>query len=582
MANGTGDYRALLAHLMSPPLLTATAPVGENALSKLVQCGLLCTEDLATSVIQSGLDTATHRYGNATVLCYVQYTSTQYEAVAAYLDDSKLVVENRPIQLVDIALRSGPHDLQLFLDSAALFRVPTWIARTVFGLKNHRPCPFLSQVACVANRLAPPLLQDVWYKPLTLTNVVRQLELVVGDTATHCEGIDASEANVMDVLHCFGVVYIGSVNEVTSQSEIGYLGTALTAVGTGGFRSLWWLEDFTLFKQDMYTLVFRFQHTHKGPYYQRRQLQRKNKTQLVDLQTNDVSPPVVFHQGTGEFHFQAFNKWISSLLGQRCYPYMRHEIVEPFLKRLVVPDTFTSAMRPYLKNGAVTNFPPEHMTKLPPRLFYSWDVFLKPTRFPPDANPCTVHFVVEIKSWEDDPEFRLLLRIDGDQDHVYRLFFRQDGESFPEPDQLKAHVESEHESLFGPDGINVVILRRAWEPYGTTVVEVVLTTYYKPFKLYVDSRVCDLTFRATVLDYRADSVPRVLPTMAIPVFTQRVLCVQRKQNVPYPKAIQRTLDKIKCQRQRELIPIVLATTTPGLDSQTYTFLYWDDGNLVSL
>lgn len=569
------DYRHLLAKLTS---LQGDNTCGD-ALSKLIKCGLLCTEEFSAAVIGASLEKACAKYSGAMVLCYVQYTSNQYEAVAAYKDGSKLVMESRPIQVIGTLLRDGKHELQLFYGSATLFRVPTWIARTVFSLKDHLPYPFLSHAACLQHGLGAGALDDMCYTPLTLTNIVRQLELVVGATARLCQGIDSSEASVIDVLHCFGVVYVGSLNEAKSKSEISHLSKALEEVTKAGFKSMWWIEDFTLFKPNMYTLVFRFNHPKKGPYYQRRQLLQKTKTQLIDLQTSNVSPPLIFHEGSGKFHFQEFNVWISSILGVRSFPYMRNEIVDRFTEGLVRPEAFQWVMRPYLKNGVKCHLPVIRNSELPPRLFYSWDLFLEPSRFPPGTNPSTVHFVIEIKSWVDDPDFRLLLRIDGDEDYVYRLFFREDGESFPEGDQLKVHVECSDPSMFLKDAINVVILRRSFEPYGTTVVEFTLTTFYKPFKLYVDSRVCDLALRAMVFNYLPESVPKVLQTVMIPVFTHRVQLIQDKQGVPYAKAVQRTLDKIQCQRQRELIPIFLGKS---VENKSYEFIYWDGGNLVLL
>jgi hypothetical protein len=108
------------------------------------------------------------------------------------------------------------------------------------------------------------------------------------------------------------------------------------------------------------------------------------------------------------------------------------------------------------------------------------------------------------------------------------------------------------------------------------VLEFVLTTYWRPFKVYVNSRLYDLTVRAMVFQYNHTMAPMVYDAMHIPIFSTAVDFLEKKQKVTRDKAIQRAVAKIQYER-RKTIPILLARPLP---EQSYEFHYWNSATFV--
>lgn len=51
--------------------------------------------------------------------------------------------------------------------------------------------------------------------------------LYIRSVALLTDQIDYEEATIIDILHCFGVIYIGSINEASSEEEGVHLRTTL-------------------------------------------------------------------------------------------------------------------------------------------------------------------------------------------------------------------------------------------------------------------------------------------------------------------------------------------------------------------
>jgi hypothetical protein len=159
---------------------------------------------------------------------------------------------------------------------------------------------------------------------------------------------------------------------------------------------------------------------------------------------------------------------------------------------------------------------------------------------------------------------RMFLRMNDNKKDAFRVLFTKDGKIFPELDQVRVFVESVNEKTLGKDAIQLVVLRRHLSPCGLTVVEFLVTSHWKSFRLYTDSKACDYDVRMTLFEYKTDR-PRVFDTLDIPVYTNSKLL---------NGALMKDNDE-----SRSLVPLVYVEKEA---LEKYQMLYFDGLALVSI
>jgi len=371
------------------------------------------------------------------------------------------------------------------------------------------------------------------------------------------------EGSIVDILHSFGALYLGSVQESTSPEETVHIQKALDAAKAHGVTHLWWIEDFTLFDENCYKLVIRYNLAGKAYYAKRRLSLRKNRERLQDVDTKSVSNAMNWDYG--ECGILAFNKWVESFLGiptAKALPYLRDEVLA---QNRVLPLQYPCT-RPFLVNGQIADIPVHH--GMAPRLLFSPDLFIERSKIPPGTNPCTVHFTVFVKPMNaidiEEVDMRMFLRMNDNKKDAFRVLFTKNGQLYPEEDQVRVFVESVNEKTLGKDAIQLVVLRRHLSPCGLTVVEFLVTSHWKGFRLYTDSKACNYEVRMTLFEYNTGR-PRAFDTLDIPVYTNH-------------KLINGALMKDN-DESRSLVPLVYVEKEA---SEKYQMLYFDGLALVSI
>jgi hypothetical protein len=371
------------------------------------------------------------------------------------------------------------------------------------------------------------------------------------------------EGSIIDILHSFGAMYLGSVQESTSPEETVYIQKALDAAKAHGVTHLWWLEDYTLFEQNCYKLVIRYNMVGKAYYVKRKLSLRKNRERLLDIATKSVSNSMNWDYG--ESGILAFNEWVESFLGiptAKALPYLRDEVLS---QTRILPLQYPCT-RPFLVNGKIADIPVHQ--DMAPRLFYSPDLFVERSKIPEGTNPCTVHFRVAVKPMNaidmDGIDMRMFLRIGDDKKNAFRVLFTKNGQVYPEEDQVRVFIESVNEKSLGEDAIQLVVLRRHLAPCGMTVVEFLVTSHWKAFRLYTDSKACDYDVRITLHEYNTRR-PRVFDPLDIPVHTNS-------------KLLNGTMMKDD-DESRSLIPLVYVEKA---SEEEYQLLFYDGLALVSI
>lgn len=579
VANKTGGadrYREYLPSVLS----IKTPKQAPGALAKLFAAKLLNVgpEPSHEEYVRI-LKAAWEEFGG-TVGTFLQYheNARQWQAVAVHRKNGAcVVVETAPASITTQTLVVHGKELALTDGMPTLFRVSTWLARTVFGMQDGNPFPLLHKLAHeqLDYLRGTAACYDTSYDT---GHLVRALDMYVRSVAFFSDQLDYEEATIVDILHCFGCIYIGSLNEITSEEEGVHLRTSLALARVhGGYTHYWWIEDFTLFKEDEFTLAIRYTIENKPFYMKRRLVLDADGSRFKDMETGSLSNAMSWETRI-EAGASAFNKWVESFLPRcaKAMPYMRYEIVHRY--HVLRPRRFLFMVRPYLVKGHPGFLPPMHNSHLAARLFYSPDLFVECRKIPEGAEPTTVMAQVQVRPWIEDAEFQLFLRIQGEDRHVFRVLFHKNGELLPEVNQLRVFVQSKNPERMEKDVIQVIVLKRSVAPCGTILVEFVITTYCRPFRVYVDNTACDYTFRLTSFKYSASHEPVVFPPIYVPVFTNKVHYVAKKFDLPMDKAIPKAAQMIT-REKRAMIPLVFAE---ALAENTYAFDYYDGANLVRM
>ena len=568
-----GVYRAYLGDLLT----TKFVDHGPTAMSRLLASGLVMVDHRLGEDERCRILTAAEDEMGATAATFVHVcvTTRAWHAVALYKDQDKKVVQKQaPLYFRENKLLCK--DKELVLAPGPLpFRVCAWIARTVFGLHDKNAFPLLHGITHESLCFRPST-SACYESAITPVQMLRTMDLYVHDVAKYTRDFDPMEASIVDILHFFGVVYVGSVNEATSSAERKYIQHALTEGKEEGLTHLWWIEDRTLYGENRYNLVIRYTLAGKPYYMKRPLLLSKNRETLRDVVTQTQSNAMNFDYG--ECGIVQFTEWVQTFLGlpaAKAWPYMRHEIMDRYKGLVCMP-----MVRPCLTNGKVSDVLHPSSSELAPRLLYSPDLFVEPRKIPKDTNPSTVHFRIVVKPCTsldmDEMDLRMFLRVGDDAKNAYRVLFTKDRQIFPEEDQLRVFVQSENEDSLGKDAIQLVVLRRRLSPCGAVVVEFVFTSYWKPFRLYVDSKTCDYEAQFTLSDYLGQT--RVFPMIALPVFTRQVHFLQTMHHAMSANEAAESIvrqDKIKA-----LVPLLYVETSPQ-EGEGYEFQYYDGEALVS-
>jgi hypothetical protein len=509
--------------------------------------GLLHVDGIMSKELSTLLDSSSAKMGHEAVACYIEYfphhpRQEPFVGVVAYKDKGKLVVETYPVRVADNTITCKGKSLQIEKGAPSLFLMTTWLARTVFQVPPaFKPIPLQLNAGH----------QD------SLANTLKKLDVAVW---TQFKNMDTSLAgNIIDMLHSYGLVYIGSLTEWASTEESG----AISAIVDDTKNALYWIEDATVFEDNGYDLVLRFQKRSSSGssgdsgsgsgsgdgdggggkstawYITRRLVVTDDGTRLCDTESKKLSPPFVIeaHRPPTE-GLSAFSDWVHELLlpMDDCMitiPYLRDEIVGRFLITSVPPSTHMPT-RPFLVNGRLGNpFPLFPLSSpCPPRLLFSPDLFFSRGRIPPGMTPTTIHYKISFKSWQDDPLFQMFLKIDGERSHIYKIIFPDDtkgGVRVPEVGQLRTYVKTATPQKLSEDSIALSILRpRTRDEWGTEIVEFTLTTYHRSASLCVNTLLCDFKIQATLFPYDASKAPRVYKEVAVPVFSTEVQKVRGK------------------------------------------------------
>lgn len=561
MAAAVDKYRAYLADLLS----CVPAHGGPTAIIKLFSSGLVSTRLFDDVTLRGILQAAAKEFG-ATVGTLVRYSVhlKTWHVMAFYEEEGRVVTRSAPLYLFHNTMTSHKAELHLKPDSPLLFRVTTWIARQVFDLQNAQAFPLLHHASHDHLNFrtgTTAFLDTIAPSPF---EILQLYDAYIHDYATHTPEFDHMEASIVDILHAFGVVYIGSIQESTSREETVYIQQALDAAKPHGVTYLYWIEDYTLFEENCYKLVVRYYMVGKPYYAKRKLLMRKNRERLFDIATKSVSNSMSWD--FGESGILDFNKWVESFLGipgAKALPYLRSEVLS---QNHVLPWQYPCA-RPFLVNGQIADIPV--LQQMAPRLTYSPDLFIERNKVPPGTNPCTMHFTVSVKPMTsidtDDLDMRIFLRMSGNKKDAFRVLFTKNGQIFPEQDQLRIFVESANEKILGKDAIQLVVLRRHLAPCGMVIVEFLVTSHWKGFRLYTDSKACNYDINMTLFEYNAGR-PRVFAPIEIPVHTNNKLLngAMMKDN----------------DESRSLIPLVYVENDASTGK--YQCLYYDGLALVSI
>lgn len=567
------NYRNYLKTLLGVKFCGSTCG-SPTAMTRLFECGLVVWSDWTVEDVfdddeyKGLLEGATRAFGG-TVATFVHYNPVEkWHVVAVFQSDVVVVTKKARLSFHGQRMTVNDKELTLSPDSPTLFRVCTWIARTVFDIQDKSPFPLLEKRSVAA--LLPKYVDDsVGYEmDTTMVEALQQMDMIITSTAHHSKEFDCTEATIVEILNCFGVIYVGSVNEVMSDAETYSIHYALKLGRLEGYTHLWWIEDSTLLEDDQFNLVYRFSIDNK-PYYIKRKLKRfpNNLCRFKDQVTGRTSCALEWDFGRSEVGFLAFNEWVESFLPRkaRAMPYMRREIVDRYA--FVKPLAFKDMVRPFLVNGVEGTLPTMYNTDLPSRLFYSPDLFVEKSKIPEGLHPTTVHFQVDIKPWIETCDMQLFVQVDGDTKHAYRVLHHKDGVFLPEPGQLKAFVDSDDPNSLGQDALQMVVLKRTLAPCGAITMEFILTTYQKSFRIYVDNQMCDYNVRYTIFPYRPEMSPQVFGGKDLLVFTKKLTYVQKKHGYPslddaLPKALQ-LIEKEGPQR----IPLLFAFS--NVEDNTY-------------
>jgi hypothetical protein len=580
------DFRRVVAETMS--FKTKGLPMHLEWLT----FGLLHCDGVSSSELSLALDAATVALGEEVVGCYIEYDpshpqQTPFIGVAAYKQGARLVVKTYPVRVLGNTMLCNGKSLTLQEGSPGLFLATTWLARSVFGVAaQYKPIPLLAtKDACCSSSTTKTqsLRQLAFDRPVVLANALHQLDVAVWSALANTVE-PRSTVTAVDMLYCYGLVYTGSLNEMASAQEA----ERVEALVPDDTVMAYWLEDATVFHKDNYNLVMRLQgpggeQPQKGQdntafYITRRLILTPDGTRLMDTQTKSLSPPFVLeeHRPSPE-GLNAFSAWAQSLLPspfhRKPLPYLRSEVVGGFLQ-CIHPST-SLAIRPFLVNGEVGDASSLHVPgTVPPRLIFSPDTFFYRGRVPEGTKPSTVHFQIHFKSWVDDPDFQLFLKVAGDRTHIYKIVFptkdNKDRERVPEPGQLRTFVKSGAAGKLSVDGLSLSVLRptrgRDWD---TDTVEFTVTTHNRPFSVCTNSLVCDFTVQSTLFPYDAASPPRPNPKVRVPIFSTEALKKQQKYGVSLDKAIGKVLAQQQSKR------VFTSLYEAKLLGDKYVFFFWD-------
>ena len=549
-----GDYRTYLQSLLSQKSDNAS----KTAMAKVFGCGLVTISTLTDAEYTEILKNAFREIGG-TVATYVEYVENTWHAVAVVDSCQK----KARLSFNGQRMTANNKELTLTSDASILFRVSSWITRSVFGLKDKNPFPLLHCQFAFQNH-PRSLCYD---HESTMAQALDQMDLIITDTANHSREFDSTEATIVDILHCFGVIYVGSVNEVKSEAEMWSLNRAIIHSHLEGYTHLWWIEDSTLFEDDQYNLVIRFSRGDK-PYYIKRKMELSGVSRFQDKVTGRKSCALEWELGENQVGFHRMNAWVETFLPRksRAMPYMRHEIVHRY--GFVKPSAFDHLIRPFLVKGVEGTLPTLYNSDLPPRLFYSPDLFVEKSKIPSDLCPSTVHFQIDVKPWIETCDLQMYVQVEGDAKHAYRVLHHKEGVFLPEPGQLKAFVESDDPDTLGEDALQMVVLKRTLAPCGAITIEFILTTHLKPFRIYVDNQLCDYKLRYTIFPYCPSIAPQVFLAKELLVFTKKLTHVQQKEGYPsLDAALPKTLQLIEKEGPQR-IPLLFAFSNS--DKNTYS------------
>ena len=535
------EYREYLVELLSN-----VTHGGSTSMAKLFSSGLVTTKECDDDTMLSILRTARQEFG-ANVGTLVRYCipDKTWQVMAFAEEDGQVIRRFAPLHLSRSTISTINAELHLRPDAPLQFQVTTWIARKVFKMKSAKAFPILD------------------HDSISPTEILQLHDMCIHDVATDTLQFDHMEGSIVDILHTFGAIYLGSIQESTSHEETVSIQKALQAVKHHGVTRLWWIEDFTLFEENCYKLVLRFNMAGKPYYLKRKLMLNKNRERLVDIDTKRTSNSMNWDYG--ECGILGFNVWVESFLGipgAKALPYLRSEILEqhPVGQKYV-------CTRPFLVNGKVADIPV--LQQVAPRLMYSPDLFVERSKIPPGSNPSTIHFRISIKPMAsidmDGMDIRLFLRIGDDKKNAYRILFTKEGNIFPEEDQVRVFIESLNQHSLGEDAIQLVVLRRHLVPCGMAVVEFLLTTHWKPFRLYTDNKSCNYNVQMTLFEYTTDR-PRIFDPLDIPVYTNSKLL-----NAAMMK---------KEDNSRSLVPLVYVENDASTGK--YHLMYYDGLALVSI
>lgn len=503
-------------------------------------------------------------------------------ATAAYRKNGTLlVVETKPVRfsLENVVAGFEVYDAGTREPTPLLFRITAWLARSVFRVTDAKPFPILHKLSIDQLNLHPS--STFLETPYKLPEFLRTMDMYATSVALASSQIDADETNIVDVLHCLGLIYVGALNEVTSDDEGMHLRATLSlAKIQEGCNHLWWIEDCTVYEDDHYNLVVRFHVDDQPAYMKRRVTVADHGTRLQDLETSRLSGKVSWNEGDDEAGVWAINAWVESLLPRpgKAMPYMRHEIIKRY--HVLRPSRFLFLVRPYLVNGVPGLLPAMHNSSLPPRLSYSPDLFVEPHKIPPKLKPTTVLGEIHIMPWilAKETNVQLFLQVDGEEEHVFRILFTKDGKILPETNQLRFFVQSKNKTQMESDAIQLVLLRRTVGPAGCLLVEFVFTSYCRPFILCTDSMTCDFTARFTTFQYDAKDEPVVFPPIHLMLWSNRVDMVSKKYNLAPPKSYEKALQTIRRQR-RCVVPLIFANP---YGENYYSFSFCEGKDMVRM
>jgi hypothetical protein len=554
-----------------------------TALAKTLSCHMAFVGTVPThEEYNTLLKKAETEFGGDVVGVHIVRAGKSWQALAVYRKrGTLLVVETKPLRFMFGKLFVGlqEFDAEKPGPMPLLFRLTAWLARTVFAVTEAKPFPILHKLAI--DQLGLPPSKACFETAYAMPQLLRALDAYVTSVALASTQIDADEASVVDVLHCLGLMYVGSLNEVTSDDEGEHLRATLSlAAIQEGRDHLWWVEDYTLFEENHYNLVVRFNMDSQPVYMKRRLAVADGGKRFQDLETSRKSSVLSWQEGEDEAGMWAMNQWVESMLPPtaRAMPYMRHEIIHRY--HVLRPRRFLFMTRPYLVNGRPGLLPDLYNASLPPRLFYSPDLFVEPEKIPRGLRPTTVLGEVHVRPWilAEETDIQLFLRFDDHKDHAYRILFTKDGELLPELNRVRIYVESQDHKSLGTDAIQLVVLRRSVGPGGCIVVEFVVTSYCRPFTLCTDSMLCDFTVRLTTFPYDARDGPVVFPSVNLMLWSNRVHMVAEKYNLPPDKAWDKTL-RIVRKESRCIVPLIWARP---YEDKLYSFSFCEGKDLVKM